>query len=150
MVGMDSNRLDANGVWPSLAAVARVLAEGRNRLSSLSYDRQLGSNDMSENNPQIGAPGDLEWEKWYIGPQPWIRPPARSSTCRMHPSQTSWVGEHLVLDGYGCHGGGAVGLARVGGWTPPSPTWLLRRISSGQNLCPRNLRTEQCGGSDQD
>ena len=37
----------------------------------------------------------------------------------------------------------------VGGWTPPSPAWLLRRISSGHNLPPRNLRIQQCGGSGQ-
>ena len=48
MVGVDSSRLlrrlGANGACPSLAAAALVPAEGRNRLSSLSHDKQLGSN----------------------------------------------------------------------------------------------------------
>jgi len=52
---VDSSRLlhglGANGAWPSLAAAARVPAEGRNGLSSLSHDKQLGSNGISEKRP---------------------------------------------------------------------------------------------------
>jgi len=72
-------------------------------------DLSLGGRILS---CRIGPPRDQEWEHWYLGPQPWRRPPARTSTSRAHPSQTSRVGEHPA--GYSRHGVGAASLPRPG------------------------------------
>jgi len=66
MVGVDSSRLllrglGANGgAWSSASPVA---AEGRNGLSSLSHDRQLGSNGIGENSPVEAAGGSAAGER---------------------------------------------------------------------------------------
>ena len=66
-VGMDSSKLlrglGANGAWPSLAMTAQVPALGRNWLSSLSHDKQLGLNGISEKSLVEAAEGSTAGER---------------------------------------------------------------------------------------
>lgn len=62
MVGVASRRL-LRGLGANGACSARVPAEGRNGLSSLSHERQLGSNGIGENSPVEAAGGSAAGER---------------------------------------------------------------------------------------
>ena len=82
MVGVASSRLlrglGANGG----ACSARVPAEGRNGLSSLSHDRQLGSNGIGENSPVEAAGGRAAGERIPGRRKPSVPPRAAAKPSR--------------------------------------------------------------------